>query len=68
MAQSTIDEDITRLQTELSALRVKIGKQEALDEIEEGRGFRTSFTNIDSLYKREEKLQTRLDALYRATT
>ena len=68
MAQSTIDDDITRIQTQLDALRVKIGKQEALNEVEEGRGFRTSFTDIDKLYKREEILQTRLDTLYRATT
>ena len=69
MAQSTIAEDITRLEAELASLRVKIGKQEALDELEEGGAgsrFRTSFANIDTLYKREIKLQTRLDALYRS--
>ena len=71
MAQSTIAEDIARLEIELANLRTKISAQEALDELEEGGAgsrFRTSFANIDSLYKREEKLQLRLDALYRATT
>ncbi len=69
MAQSTIAEDITRLEAELTSLRVKIGKQEALDELEEGGAgsrFRTSFANIAELYRREEKLQTRLDSLYRS--
>lgn len=71
MAQSTIAEDIARLQTELDNLRTKISNQEAINELEEGGAgsrFRTKFVNIDSLYKREEKLQLRLDALYRATT
>jgi len=69
MAQSTIAEDITRLEAELVSLRTKIGKQESLDELEEGGGnsrFRTSLANITELYRREEKLQTRLDSLYRS--
>ena len=68
MAQSTIADDILRLETELANLREKIGKQEELKELEEGGTgkFRTEFANIDSLYRREEKLQTRLDALYRS--
>lgn len=71
MAQSTIDADIIRLQLELDNLRIKIGKQEALDELEEGGAgskFRTQFADIDKLYRREGRLQTRLDALYRTRT
>ena len=68
MAQSTTAEDITRLEAELAALRTKITTQESLREVEEGGGnarFRTEFTPIDNLYKREAQLQTKLDTLYR---
>jgi len=68
MAQSTTAEDITRLEAELAALRTKIGNQESLRAVEEGGGnarFSTEFTPIDSLYRREATLQTRLDTLYR---
>lgn len=67
MAQSTIDDDIARIEAELTNLRVKIGLQEALREQEEGGAgsrFRTQYTIIDVLYTREERLQTKLDTLY----
>jgi len=71
MAQSTIAEDITRLEGELASLREKIKAQEELDELEEGGSgsrFRTSYTDIDKLYKREIRLQTRLDTLCRSAS
>jgi len=67
MARTTIDEDITRLEEELSALRVKISNQEALREMEEGgqgSSHRTIFTDIDKLYKRENILEAKLEILY----
>lgn len=69
MAQSTIAEDITRLEAELANLRSRITNQEHLREQEEGGNsskFRTSFTDVNTLYKRESTLQRRLDVLYRS--
>lgn len=71
MAQKTIDEEIVRIEAELTALREKITKQEALKELEEGGAgarFRTEFTSIQTLYQRELQLETRLNTLYRART
>lgn len=67
MARSTIDEDITRLEAELSALRVKISNQEHLKEMEEGGAgsrFRSAFSSNESLYERERNLVNRLELLY----
>ena len=67
MARSTIDEDISRLEIELAALRSKISYQEALREVEEGGAgsrFRTSFTGATALYDRERTLESRLETLY----
>ena len=67
MARTTIADDITRLETELASLRIKISNQEALREMEEGgqgSSHRTMFTNIDTLYKRESSLVSRLEVLY----
>ncbi len=67
MAQKTIAEQITSLETKIDALDTKISNQEALKELEEGGAgsrFRTEFANIDSLYKQREKLNSRLTALY----
>lgn len=67
MARPTTAEEITRLETELAALRVKISEQEAVGEMEEGGAgarFRTKFTPILELYSREQKLQTQLETLY----
>jgi len=71
MAQSTVQEDITRLQTQLDAVRTDIAKIQKYKEVEEGGNggkHRTQYTNINDLYRREEILQTRLDALYRSIT
>jgi len=70
MAQSTTADDITRFEAELTALRTKISEQESISSVEEGGGnarFRTDFTPINKLYTREQKLQTKLDTLYRGT-
>lgn len=70
MARSTIAEDITRLEAELSALRTKISIQEGVTDMSEGgsgNNFRTGFTDINKLYQRERELSTRLDALYSYT-
>ena len=67
MARTTIDEDITRLEAELNNLRTKISQQEAVREMEEGGAgsrFRTTFTSIQFLYKREAELTHRLETLY----
>jgi len=68
MAQTTIDEDITSLETKISSLDTKISNQEAIKELEEGGAgsrFRTEFANINSLYKRRDTLNNRLQTLYR---
>ena len=70
MARSTIQQDITRLESELSALRTKIETSEAFRSLEEGSAsarFRTDFTDINTLYQRERELTTRLDTLYSYT-
>jgi len=71
MAQETISESISRLEASLTAIRTKISAQEELKEVEEGGAggkHRTEFTDINKLYQQAQKLQTRLDTLYRATT
>jgi len=67
MAWNTSVEEIADLETKVTALDIKISNQEALDELEEGGAgsrFRTSFTNIDSLYKRRDVYNARLTTLY----
>ena len=71
MAQETIPEQITRLEASLTAIRGKITAIEGYDEVEEGGNggrHRTRYADIDKLYTQEQKIQTRLNALYRATT
>jgi len=67
LAQSTIDEDILRIENELTALRAKISEQEAVKEMEEGGAgsrFRTAFTGAEVLYARERELAAKLNLLY----
>jgi hypothetical protein len=67
MAQKTVAEQITDLETKIDSLDTKIAAQEALKELEEGGAgsrFRTEFANIDSLYREREKLNSRLTTLY----
>ena len=69
MAQSTIDQDIERIEAQLAKVRTHIDRAEKYAEIEEGGqrgGNRTKFTDINKLYKREEVLELRLDILYRS--
>lgn len=67
MARPTIADDITRLETELANLRVKISNQEAVVMLDEGGGgsrFSTTFTPIEKLYTRAENLEAKLEMLY----
>lgn len=67
MAQSTIDEDIARLEGQLAAIRATISQQESFRAVEEGSAqgrFRSEFTDITKLYDRERDLSNRLTLLY----
>ena len=67
MPRTTITQDITILEAELTSLRLKISEQEAVRSIEEGGSgarFRTDFTDISTLYARETDLVNRLNILY----
>lgn len=67
MAQSTIAEDITRLEEELSRVRTKISASEQFRALEEGSAsgrFRTDFVDISKLFDRESVIVARLNTLY----
>ena len=69
MAQPTIAEDIAKKEAQLAKIQTIISEQEGTNELEEGGAgdrFRMKNEDIDKLYKREEKLQTKLNVLYRS--
>jgi len=66
MADKTVAEQITDLETKISALDTTISNQQAIAELEEGGAgsrFRTQYANIDSLYRRRDNLNARLRTL-----
>lgn len=67
MARTTVNDDITRLETELADLRQTIASQKAVGEMEEGGAgsrFRTTFTPLTVLLKERDALVYKLETLY----
>jgi len=66
MADKTVAEQITDLETKITTLDTTISNQQAIAELEEGGAgsrFRTEYANIDSLYRRRDNLDARLRTL-----
>ena len=66
MAEQNVSEEITDLETRITAINSTIDNQQSFRELEEGGSgsrFRTSFTDINKLYRERDRLKTRLRTL-----
>ena len=66
MAEQTVPEMITDLESQIIAVQNEINNHQGIRELEEGGAgsrFRTQFANIDSLYTRKNQLENRLRTL-----
>ncbi len=67
MAQNTIAEEITDLETRITLLDNKIKEHQHLREVNEGGDFVLSLVDASKLYDRRDILNTRLQTLYRGS-